>query len=102
MGFIKDLSEVVRQQEIQETQQDVDLVVAFFRYIESLADNDVVDIYLPEEVYVNLLYIQQKYGIESFERSYWQTNLIFHQFIYDGMPVSWCKELVRKAAKVTA
>ena len=52
MGFIKDLSEVVRQQEIQETQQDVDLVVAFFRYIESLADDDVVDIYLPKEVYV--------------------------------------------------
>jgi len=28
---------------------------------------------------------------------YWQTNLIFHQFIYNEMPVSWRKELVRKA-----
>ena len=52
---------------------------------------------MPKEIYINLIAIQQKYGIESFERSYWQTNLIFHQFIYDGMPVPWRKELVREA-----
>ena len=61
MGFIKDLSEVVRQQE----KEDVDLVLAFFRYIETLADDDVVDIFLPKEIYLNLLSIQQKYEIES-------------------------------------
>ncbi len=51
MGFIEDLSEVVRQ---QETQEDVDWVLAFFQYIESLSDiDDVVDIYLPQEVYAS-------------------------------------------------
>ena len=94
MGFMKDLSEVVvRQQE----KKDVDLVLAFFRYIETLADDDIVDIFLPKEIYLNLLSIKQKYGIESFERSYWQTSLIFHQFINDEMPVPWRKELVRRA-----
>jgi len=62
MGFIKDLSEVVRQQEIQEKQQDVDLVLAFFRYIESLSDDDDEEIDLPKEIYVNLLFIKKNTG----------------------------------------
>ena len=44
MGFMEGLSEVVRQQKIQERKVDADLVLAFFRYIEFLAEDDVVDI----------------------------------------------------------
>ena len=44
MGFIEDVSKEMRKSEMQE---DVDFVLAFFQYIESLSDDDVVEIDLP-------------------------------------------------------
>jgi len=98
MGFLEDLSEVVWK---RDTKEDADFVLAFFRYVESLAEEDFVDIDLPEEIYTKLISIQKKYHIESLEKTYWQTNLLLHQFVYESMPVGRRKELIRKASKVS-
>ena len=98
MGFFEDLSEVVWQQQMKE---DADWVLDFFQYIESLSADDVVDMDIPEKVVLRLMEVKAKYGIESFERTYWHLNLLLHQFVCESMPVGRRKELICKAAKVS-